>query len=46
MKKIAYTSDIAFTPAVKALQNHKGSRQAYARMEQGGSWESLITEEL
>ena len=34
----AFTSDIAFTPSVKALQTRKGSRQAYARMEQGGGW--------
>lgn len=46
MKKDGYTSDIAFTPTVKAIQARKGSRQAYARMEQGGSWESIVTEEL
>lgn len=40
------TSDIAFTPAVKAIQTRKGSRQGYARMEQGGGWESEITPEL
>ena len=27
-------SDIAFTPTVKAFQQRKGSRHAYARMEQ------------
>jgi len=26
-------SDIAFTPAVKAAQQQRGSRQAYAKME-------------
>ena len=41
-----YTSDIAFTPAVKRLQTLKGSRPAYARMEEAGSWESHITPEL
>lgn len=41
-----YTSDIAFTPAVKAIQTRKGSRNGYARMEQGGSWESSITPDL
>ena len=41
-----YTSDVAFTPAVKALQTRKGSRHGYSRMEQGGSWESSITAEL
>jgi uncharacterized protein len=39
-------SDIAFTPTVKALQTRKGSRHAYARMEQGGGWESRITPDL
>ncbi|MEO7953612.1 MAG: pyridoxamine 5'-phosphate oxidase family protein [Polaromonas sp.] len=42
----AFTSDVAFTPAVKAIQAHKGSRHGYARMEQAGGWESTITDEL
>ena len=41
-----YTSDVAFTDVVKAIQTRKGSRDAYACMEQGGSWERLITAEL
>lgn len=41
-----YPSDIAFTPTVKAIQTRKGSRNGYARMEQGGSWDSSITAEL
>lgn len=41
-----YTSDVAFTPTVKAIQVRKGSRQAYARMEQTGGWESTITNAL
>lgn len=41
-----YASDVAFTDVVKAIQTRKGSRTAYARMEQGGSWERLITAEL
>jgi predicted pyridoxine 5'-phosphate oxidase superfamily flavin-nucleotide-binding protein len=41
-----YTSDIAFTPAVKAIQTRKGSRHGYSRMEQGGSWKSTITADL
>lgn len=44
-KKI-FSSDVVFTPAVKAVQTQKGSRDAYARMEQSGSWETLITPEL
>lgn len=39
-------SDIAFTPAVKALQERKGSRSAYARMEQGQGWNTVVTPEL
>ena len=42
----AFTSDVAFTPTVKAIQTRKGSRHAYARMEQGGSWASAITPEI
>jgi predicted pyridoxine 5'-phosphate oxidase superfamily flavin-nucleotide-binding protein len=41
-----YASDVAFTQSVKAIQSRKGSRSAYARMEQGGSWEQSITAEL
>ena len=43
---LAYPSDIAFTTAVKAQQSRQGSRQAYERMEAGGSWETQITPEL
>lgn len=39
-------SDVAFTPAVKALQERKGSRSAYARMEQGHGWNTVVTPEL
>jgi predicted pyridoxine 5'-phosphate oxidase superfamily flavin-nucleotide-binding protein len=39
-------SDVAFTPAVKAVQARKGSRRAYARMEQGAGWETEITADL
>ena len=42
----APVSDVAFTPAVKAEQAKRGSRKAYARMEQGDGWESLITDDL
>lgn len=37
------TSDIAFTPAVKAIQSRRGSRHAYARTEQGAGWQNTIT---
>jgi len=41
-----YSSDIAFTPTVKAVQTRKGSRRAYARMEEKGSWQRRITPDL
>jgi predicted pyridoxine 5'-phosphate oxidase superfamily flavin-nucleotide-binding protein len=43
---VSYASDIAFTPAVKALQERKGSRPSYARMEESGSWETRISPDL
>lgn len=39
-------SDVAFTPAVKAIQSRKGSRSAYARMESQGGWATAIPDEL
>lgn len=39
-------SDIAFTPAVKAIQTARGSREQYARMEDEGGWNTLVTPEL
>src|SRR5499427_3638141 len=43
---MSYSSDVAFTPSVKALQLRKGSRDAYARMEERGSWKTEITPDL
>lgn len=40
------TSDIAFTPTVKAVQARKGSRRSYARMEQSGGWATDIDDNL
>jgi uncharacterized protein len=42
----AYSSDVAFTPAVKAVQARKGSRAAYGRVEERGAWQTRITPEL
>src|SRR5499426_2364391 len=42
----AYSSDVAFTPSVKSVQSRKGSREAYARVEERGGWETRITPEL
>ncbi len=44
--KPVYSSDVAFTQTVKAIQSRKGSRRGYAGIEQHGSWETLITPEL
>jgi predicted pyridoxine 5'-phosphate oxidase superfamily flavin-nucleotide-binding protein len=41
-----HVSDVAFTEMVKAIQSRKGSRTAYARMEQGDGWPSTITDNL
>ncbi len=43
---MAYASDVAFTPAVKAIQARKGSRDNYARMEEGEGWSTTITPAL
>jgi uncharacterized protein len=42
----AFSSDVAFSSTVKALQTRKGSRAAYRRMEEKGSWHTQITSEL
>lgn len=39
-------SDIAFTPTVKALQTERGSRGAYARMEERGGFRTEISDDL
>jgi predicted pyridoxine 5'-phosphate oxidase superfamily flavin-nucleotide-binding protein len=41
-----YSSDVAFTPAVKAVQTRKGSRDGYARVEENGGWRTEIDENL
>jgi len=41
-----FSSDVAFTPAVKAIQTRKGSRDAYAKAEQHGGWRTEIDENL
>lgn len=40
------SSDIAFTPAVKAIQQRKGSRRGYAAMEDRGGWSTSISPDL
>jgi len=43
---MSYSSDVAFTPAVKAVQEAKGSRASYARQEEMGSGKTQITPDL
>lgn len=40
------SSDIAFTPAVKAVQERLGSRAGYEQMEAKGGWQTTITADL
>src|ERR1700761_9098718 len=40
------SSDVAFTPAVKEIQARKGSREAYADVEQRGGWRTEIDQNL
>jgi len=41
-----YSSDVAFTPAVKDIQSRKGSRANYARVEENGGWQTEVTDNL
>ena len=43
---MTYSSDIGWTPSVKAEQERRGSRSAYARMESTSGWKTSITEDL
>ena len=40
------SSDIAFTPTVKAIQAERGSRTGYARMEERGGFRTELTVDL
>lgn len=41
-----YISDIAFTPAVKEVQERLGSRKTYAKMAERRDWQDKITPDL
>ena len=41
-----YSSDVAFTPTVKAVQSRKGSRRAYAFQEEAGAGQTTIDDDL
>jgi predicted pyridoxine 5'-phosphate oxidase superfamily flavin-nucleotide-binding protein len=40
------SSDVAFTPTVKAIQAERGSRNGYAKMEEKGGWRTTISGDL
>jgi hypothetical protein len=41
-----YISDIGFSPAVKRIQQSKGSRSGYAKMEENRGWQDTINQDL
>ena len=41
-----HTSDIAFSPTVKAIQTARGSRGRYAKIEQRGGFRTVMTADL
>ncbi len=41
-----FTSDVAFTEAVKAMQRERGSRRSYARLEERGGFAETITPDI
>lgn len=43
---ITFSSDVAFSPSVKAIQARRGSRDGYASMERRGGWRAAITPDL
>ena len=42
-QSLTSSSDVAFTPTVKAVQTRHGSRATYARMEARGGWATELT---
>ena len=40
------SSDVAFSPAVKAIQERLGSRKAYARLEAKGGWRTTLGDDV
>ncbi len=41
-----YSSDVAFTSSVKAIQERKGSRAVFAKQEERGGWQTEISDDL
>jgi predicted pyridoxine 5'-phosphate oxidase superfamily flavin-nucleotide-binding protein len=46
MSEQSYSSDVAFTPMVKAVQERKGSRDTFAEAERHGAWETRVVPQL
>jgi len=46
VKPEAPTTEVAFSPAVKAVQERLGSRAQYARLEAKGGWRDRVTPDL
>jgi len=46
LSKAVRPSDVAFSPAVKEVQQRKGSRELYARRGEGADWAVVIDDEL
>ena len=43
---IKSTSDIAFSPVVKDMQERFGSRASYAKMDERGGFRNAVTDDL
>jgi predicted pyridoxine 5'-phosphate oxidase superfamily flavin-nucleotide-binding protein len=43
---VTVSSDVAFTPAVKAQQTLRGSRRMYEKLERSGGWQTRVTADL
>lgn len=41
-----YSSDVAFTPSVKEIQERKGTRAVFAKQEERGGWQTEISDDL
>jgi predicted pyridoxine 5'-phosphate oxidase superfamily flavin-nucleotide-binding protein len=46
MTSHVYSSDVAFTPSVKVIQERKGSRAVFAKQEERGGWRTEISDDL
>jgi len=46
MAEPAYSSDVGFSPTVKAIQTRLGSRRAYRHVEENGGWQTRIAPDL